>query len=144
MARPFQNSAQAFYFLNIIIACAGCMVLLVAVTRARKRRHSELAKAAGLVFLLAGLCGVIAMSSYVGKTNDTVRPCTRCATVSRFTLRSADAFATACVIVADAASSPAAQSLGANVVFYNWSFGLFTAAWATLLGLVVPLCYIVA
>ena len=37
-----------------------------------------------------------------------------------------------------------AQSLGANVVFYNWSFGLFTAAWATLLGLVVPLCYLVA
>ena len=74
VARPFQNSSQAFYFLTIIIACAGCMVLLVAVTRARKRRHSELAKAAGLVFLLAGLCGVIAMSSYVGKTNDTVRP----------------------------------------------------------------------
>ena len=73
MARPFQNSSQAFYFLTIIIACAGCMVLLVAVTRARKRRHSELAKAAGLVFLLAGLCGVIAMSSYVGKTTDTVR-----------------------------------------------------------------------
>ena len=36
------------------------------------------------------------------------------------------------------------QSLGADNVFYNWSFGIFTAAWATLLGLVVPLCYIVA
>ncbi len=31
---------------------------------------------------------------------------------------------------------------GADSVFYSWSFGIFTAAWATLLGLVVPLCYI--
>ena len=71
-ARPFQNSAQAFYFIFIIIAFAGCAVLLAAVTRAAKRRHAELSKAAGLTFLFAGLCGVIAMSSYVGKTNDTV------------------------------------------------------------------------
>ena len=82
------------------------MVLLVAVLRARKRQHSELSKSAGITFIFAGLCGVIAMSSYVGKTNDT--------------------------------------SLGADEVFYSWSFGLFTAAWATVLGLVVPLCYIMA
>lgn len=74
VARPFQNAAQAFYFLTIFIAFIASMVLLVAVTRARKRRHSELAKAAGLTFIFAGLCGVISMSSYVGKTNDTVRP----------------------------------------------------------------------
>ena len=76
LARPFQNSAQAFYFLAMIIATAGCVVLLMAVVRATKRRHAELSKAAGLTFLFAGLCGVIAMSSYVGKTNDTVSaPC---------------------------------------------------------------------
>jgi len=36
------------------------------------------------------------------------------------------------------------QTLGAQTVFYSWSFGLFTAAWAAMLGLVVPLCYLVA
>ena len=77
VARPFQNASQAFYLLSIIIATAGCVVLLMAVMRAYKRRHAELSKAAGLTFLFAGLCGVIAMSSYVGKTNDTVSalPC---------------------------------------------------------------------
>ena len=80
------------------------MVLLVAVVRARSRKHSELSKSAAMVFIFAGLCGIIAMSSYVGKTNDT--------------------------------------SLGADNVFFNWSFGIFTAAWAITLGLVVPLCYI--
>ena len=105
-ARPFQNTAQAFYFGHIIFAYIACTVLLVAVMRARKRQHSELSKTAGLIFIFAGMCGVIAMSSFVGKTNDSV--------------------------------------LGASSVFYSWSFGLFTAAWATILGLVVPLCYMVA
>jgi hypothetical protein len=81
-------------------------VLLVAVVRARKRAHSELSKTAGLLFMLAGMCGVIAMSTFVGRTNESV--------------------------------------LGADSVFWSWSFGLFTAAWAAILGLVVPLCYIVA
>jgi hypothetical protein len=106
IARPFQNASQAFYLLMVIISYVACTILLVAVVRARKRMHSELSKTAGLLFILAGLCGVVAMSSFVGKTNDSV--------------------------------------LGADNVFYSWSFGLFTAGWATLLGLVVPLCYLVA
>jgi hypothetical protein len=31
---------------------------------------------------------------------------------------------------------------GANNVFYGWSFGVFTAAWAVMLGFVMPLLYI--
>jgi hypothetical protein len=105
-ARPFQNAAQAFFLIFVIVTYIGAIIHLAALLRARKRRHSELAKAAGLAFTLAGLCGVISMASFVGKTND--------------------------------------STLGADSVFYSWSFGLFTAAWATVLGLVVPLCYIAA
>ena len=103
-ARPFQNSSQAFFFLLLFILALGAIFHLVALAAAKRKAHTDLAKTSGLLFTLSGICGIIAMSSYVGKTQNNLAT--------------------------------------ADSIFYSWSFGLFTASWATLLGLVVPLCYI--
>ena len=103
-AAPFENAAQAFFIIFVVLTALASMILLTGVAQARRKAHSEVSKTAGLVFIFAGLSGVVAMSSYVGKT---------------------------AMILASADS-----------IFYNWSFGLFCAAWAVILGLVVPLCYI--
>ena len=103
-ARPYQRASQAFFLCFIFALLLGAIVHLMALAQARRKAHSDLAKASGLIYVLASVCGIISMSSFVGKTMNNLH--------------------------------------AADNVFFSWSFGLATAGWASLLGLVVPLCYI--